>query len=586
MVSLVTLLSRLPETPKTREETVQALEYLFARLTVVTVGRPLFGVLATGDGHPEWLAGGTGMADLLGRAVGVREVPESLPALFGRLGIDAALAGEVLEAMGRLSPGERTAAPIRLPGQAGRMFSIVFRRRKAEDGALLQFTITDITDFARAERATRDMAASVLAGLGEPMDGGLSARDHLKDLQADFVRLGEIESDARIAGTAERMAACVEALAGRAVEILRRFEDSHESPSSGSEDTGAVDWRDVTARAGRLADGIESVSDGEVRDLLHAGSFVANAIPIMVLGTGNGILALNGARDSERFDSAEALVRGLGVEENSRHTAGAFFDGLSDASAEAIFSMEDRNMEAWGRPLGGGAWQAVLTPAATAAADVRGLFHGFKNLLLQLQVLHVVRTRSDVEQISNGIDETLAALAHRLEALASVAETGRLDREPENETVAEWVRGAWRAARAAGGTLSVDLEDSLADLALPVIPGEMEDVLAELAANAFHHGATTVHITGRRWDGRLELRLRDNGRGMDPATLDRLRRVIRTRTHDPALSTREGGTGNGLLGAAKAIDHLVDGRLEVGPNPVGQGVEVIVSLKVPASGTS
>lgn len=72
--------------------------------------------------------------------------------------------------------------------------------------------------------------------------------------------------------------------------------------------------------------------------------------------------------------SIAELARGIGIEENSVETATGFF----------------------GR-IGGG--QAIILPASTQTVDVRGLFHGFKNLLSNLQVSYVVKSARDIGEI-------------------------------------------------------------------------------------------------------------------------------------------------------------------------------------------
>jgi len=142
-------------------------------------------------------------------------------------------------------------------------------------------------------------------------------------------------------------------------------------------------------RAEIIAEGSDNLSDYESWHLYFADSFIRNAIPLMIHSTSDGtIYILNGKMRGNVYTDADLMIRDIDVEENSRRSAGDFF--ASRQNTTTILSINNNIVEVRGLLTANGHWQTMIMPAMTKTTDVRGLFHAFKNLLLNLQVLYVV----------------------------------------------------------------------------------------------------------------------------------------------------------------------------------------------------
>ena len=148
--------------------------------------------------------------------------------------------------------------------------------------------------------------------------------------------------------------------------------------------------------------------------------------------------------------------------------------------------------------------------------------------------------------------ERLSQLADDLLVIAR-SDQGRLPVRPELIDAGEMlarVAGRFRTrARAEGRPLAPDPSPGVR---LSADPARMEQALANLVDNALHHGQGTVHLSAHEVDGRVELHVRDEGKGFPP---DFLPRAFERFTRADEARTR-GGTGLGLaIASAIAIAH-------------------------------
>ena len=120
-----------------------------------------------------------------------------------------------------------------------------------------------------------------------------------------------------------------------------------------------------------------------------------------------------------------------------------------------------------------------------------------------------------------------------------------------------------------------------ADVVLDSYPTPLGQVLDSLIHNTLIHGfgagrAGTIDICANAvGDQEVEIRVRDNGRGIDPTHLKRI--------FDPFFTTRlgQGGSGLGLHIVHNIVTGVLGGRIEV-HSTLGDGAEFLLTLPLSA----
>jgi two-component system OmpR family sensor kinase len=141
-----------------------------------------------------------------------------------------------------------------------------------------------------------------------------------------------------------------------------------------------------------------------------------------------------------------------------------------------------------------------------------------------------------------------------------------------------------------GDTTAVDLEHEIttdfgdSSIVLQGDPGRLHQVFANLIGNAISHtpSGTHIHVSAENRDGWAEIRVKDNGPGMDP---DEARRVFeRFYRVDVGRSRDTGGTGLGLA-IVKSIVEKHRGTVDV-QSTRDEGATFIVRLPLSEPTTS
>jgi signal transduction histidine kinase len=187
------------------------------------------------------------------------------------------------------------------------------------------------------------------------------------------------------------------------------------------------------------------------------------------------------------------------------------------------------------------------------------------------------------EHLEATLEEThlLARLVNDLGTLA-LAESGRLELVREPVAVADLladVRTSFSGqAEAADISLEVELQGAPDALLLNADVGRLDQVLGNLVLNALRHtpAGGTIALQAEPGEGRVQLRVRDNGEGIPAEDLsyifDRFWRGDRSRSH------ASGSVGLGLA-IAQQLVQAHGGRLTV-ESQVGQGTMFTVELPV------
>jgi two-component system, OmpR family, sensor kinase len=185
------------------------------------------------------------------------------------------------------------------------------------------------------------------------------------------------------------------------------------------------------------------------------------------------------------------------------------------------------------------------------------------------------RSQAELEQaLRSAAAETdrLAQLAEDLLVLAR-SDQGRLPLRRESVSVRDVLSGVaarfGRRAGEAGRAIEVDVVDGLA---VPADAIRLEQALGNLVENALRHGEGSIRLSAVEKDGRVELHVLDEGRGIPPdfvpRAFERFNRADQSRA----------GTGAGLgLAIAQVIATAHGGSAHVSARP-GGGADVWLSI--------
>ncbi|MDV3256880.1 MAG: ATP-binding protein [Sphingomonas sp.] len=248
------------------------------------------------------------------------------------------------------------------------------------------------------------------------------------------------------------------------------------------------------------------------------------------------------------------------------------------------------------RPVEGGVLVRLSDRSALRAAErmrtdfVANASHELRTPLAT--IIGYAETIAEEGPVDDGLrtrfGSTIVAEARRMlrivEDLMSLSriEADRFRLPDQRVDLAEVAHVALEAAAKLAERRGCRLESSL-EPGLPIIrgdPGQLTQLLDNLLGNAIRYGCaepgSVARLTIEQRDGRVHLRVRDEGEGIAAKHLPRLtERFYRV---DSARSRESGGTGLGLA----IVKHIVErhrGTLAFDSTP-GQGTTVSVSLPV------
>jgi signal transduction histidine kinase len=193
---------------------------------------------------------------------------------------------------------------------------------------------------------------------------------------------------------------------------------------------------------------------------------------------------------------------------------------------------------------------SLRTPLAVIATEVELAELGPPDPTTQAAALRSIG--EETRRMTRLTDQLLLLAAHDEKRLLGPRET------VSARALLEGVAARHRGAAGQGRMITVTTSQ---DLAVTVDRARLEGALDGLVENALRHGAGTVRLSADRVDGRVALRVCDEGGGFATTTLGRFRRG-------------PGSTGAGLgLAIAFAVAEAHGGQATVGP-----GSEVTLTL--------
>ena len=572
---------------------------LLASLTHMTNARPFFALLDLEKGTLAWTSGGAEFGDIFCAEKGSYCGPiiNSCKNLFVAFGMSEDDMMSILLQMDDLEPGTHFSSNKFLQGENEKYFRISARRRKKPFDYEVQVTIYDVTPFKKASERVHLLAQKLVSDLNAPIETGESAAEWLSSVLEDVERLFLLENDDEIAALTSEVSERVTSVSNRMVELLQGIENQHENshwqPVDGKQKIRPIisvhedpveSWDQLQSNVLTCVDGRLGIVADIVDSLTRAYNFVKNSENIFIFSPEpDEIMVLNGKNEGKVFSSISDFISGIGVEANSMQTARDFFEGLKEKPSLATFSVDGKIVHAWGRPGAYGGWQSSIINNVSATIDVRGMFHGIKNLMLHLQIVYVIKNKNDVDEIRQSLGDSVKSISNRFNEINEIASTGERKTHIRKEKVIQWIDRAKLAAHAAGGKINTNVDPDISNISFNVAPFEMEDAIEELVLNAFHNGSTLVNLSAKIDGNHLVISVLDDGNGIKPDKLSQLRASLNTNNHDPNLSTRIDGTGNGLLSVQGAVRRFVDGALIVDNAAGGRGTVVSISMKLPDS---
>jgi two-component system NtrC family sensor kinase len=274
-----------------------------------------------------------------------------------------------------------------------------------------------------------------------------------------------------------------------------------------------------------------------------------------------------------------ATRRGLiGVIKVSAQTAGlldAFeLQVLRQFAPHASVAIQYLQMSEWlrGRMIEAERKGAVASIARGVAHDVNNAFGSVLPLVQQLQAdlesggLNPAQARDDLRQIEESVQYCRRIFRNMMSFGAASA--GRVGLANVRRAIDGTLGMLRTSLERSGVRVEVDVEDNLPHVR--GVQGDLDRVIFNLTTNAREAmpdgGDLRVHacVSGDR----VDLRVRDTGRGMSREILDRI--------YEPGFTTKEEGSGLGLA-VCRAIVWSSGGEMSV-LSAEGEGAEVRVTL--------
>jgi signal transduction histidine kinase/ActR/RegA family two-component response regulator len=215
------------------------------------------------------------------------------------------------------------------------------------------------------------------------------------------------------------------------------------------------------------------------------------------------------------------------------------------------------------------------------------LAHELRNPLAPiLNIAAILRTRaqepSTVVHMSGVLQRQTSHLARLVDDLLDVARItrGKIELQRQSLVAQDVIERALEAARpmVAGRRQSVTVEAPSQPLRIDGDLVRLTQVVGNLLTNAskFSHDGARIHVVAERAaDGNVQIRVRDEGAGIDAQILPQVFELFVQ--GDQSLDRAQGGLGIGLT-VAKRLIELHGGRIVAASGGAGRGSEFTITL--------
>ncbi|HEX4971714.1 MAG TPA: hybrid sensor histidine kinase/response regulator [Steroidobacteraceae bacterium] len=214
------------------------------------------------------------------------------------------------------------------------------------------------------------------------------------------------------------------------------------------------------------------------------------------------------------------------------------------------------------------------------------LAHELRNPLAPiLNIAPILRSRayepSTVQQMSGVLQRQASHLARLVDDLLDVARITRdkIELHWQNLIAQDVIERALETARPMIGARrqSVDVDVPTQPLKLDGDVVRLTQAIGNLLTNAskFSPDGARIHVTAAQLDGKVQIRVRDEGAGIDAQILPQVFDLFVQ--GDQSLDRAQGGLGIGLT-VTKRLVELHGGRIEVASAGAGRGCEFTITL--------
>lgn len=353
-------------------------------------------------------------------------------------------------------------------------------------------------------------------------------------------------------------------------------------------------YRDLEQRASRLAEELARSRREKERQRAEK-ERLADRLGVLIDSLPGGVIVLD---DNGCIRESNAVARRwLGVSMDGRDFSAVLADaGCKPLDSEDAVEVGDRELSLSRQLVEGGRETIVLLTDVTEERRLRARLDRNRRLAamgeMAARLAHQVRTplSSALLYASHLGERELSSERRRRFGQRLIEHLRDLENmtgdmlgfvrggigPTENVSVAELIDDVRQSLAGATGERRLEVRNEAASDRVQVDRRALSGALCNLVENAWQAGddRTRVVLSARRGrNGRLDLEVRDDGPGIDPA--------LQERVFEPFFTRRPGGTGLGLA-VARSVAQAHQGELLLESRP-GAGTRFVLQLpRVPA----
>lgn len=463
---------------------------------------------------------------------------------------------------------------------AGQVFAITFHKR--EDGNL-QFAINEVTDLKKQDIKNKELAKNITTYL--------SREDIYKKIDDIMIQIREITDHDRLSQDILEVVKKVSRLINN-IQINRSLVPKEDESDEAfqdrvnkiqneiiTSDIACLSVEELRDRPYWINFLQERVENGPSDVLENIITFVRNAIPFFVsCPDGKTVYLLNSDYQGE-YDSLNELLDTIG----NRNTD---IDIIVNTIRKAAYKPQiinswigDKRYDIIAKPSTFHAsWQATFMPREEqrAVIDIATIIHDISNKIFILDYIGQKIGRKESLKKNFDPKKTYAILHNNFAKLELLAKGQEITKTKEN--ILGWFQDIDQYSSSGVNIACSGLEE-LKDKKVITVPDTMKTSIEQLIENAIQNHAKNINFEVQVQGQILSIQVSDDGQGMSKSQIEKLETVILSEKAISNLSTRENGTGIGILGIAKAVKQIKGGNIMV-ESEEGEGATFTLTMEI------